>query len=119
MGGKDNYRAQLAAFENEFASPPWVLIKVYRRRQDDPTKWKYLSLIELEDEMELEVLESLSAMDLGDLIPLPAIKRRWGGGDYQFRFFWRDEQGRKEQKRSRNVRIGGLQKPSRRNPEGS
>ena len=113
MEGKSSERDDLTAFLREVVPPPGVEVQVYRRRQDDPKKWKYLGSVELGIEIELDYLESVSARDLEGLIPNTETKRLWGGGAYQFRFFWRDEEGRKKQKRSQNGDIWGLPRPKR------
>ena len=71
------------------ASPPGVEVQVYRHRQD-PRK-----------------------PPLDFLIPFYATQQRWGGGKYEFRFRWRDEEGRKKQIRSRIGHIEGLPLPKR------
>lgn len=90
--------------------PPGVEVQVYRQRQDDPKKWEYLGTLDPEFPMSLEELENLHAMELEAAVPFEETRLRWGGGKYQFRLFWRDEGGRKEQKRSRNGEIWGLPK---------
>jgi len=107
-------------FLRELSIFPDVVIKVYRRRSDDPNKWEYLGSYDLgsfdldsEPEVDLHRLESASVNDLEGFIPSRWIRRRWGGGAYQFRFYWRDELGQEELKRSRNLKIDGPPLPKR------
>ena len=115
MGDKQRKRDLVTAFLREVVPPAGVEVQVYRYRQDRKKPPEYLGWLESEREVELEFLEAASRDDLLDLIPFPKTKRLWGGGDYQFRFFWRDDEGRKELKprRSRDKGIGGKPKPKR------
>ena len=107
MEGERSERDLLTAFLLEVGHLPGVEVQVNRRRQDDPKKWEYLGRLELEYEDELHFLKAKEAVGLYELIPFPEIQRRWGGGRYQFRFFWQDEEGRKTRKGSSNGVLHG------------
>ena len=102
MGGKKHKRNPMPDWAKE---APGVVIQVYRRRRDDRKRWEYLGLIEPEWERDLNFLETAHAEELDELVPFPTTQQRWGGGKYQFRFFWRDEEGRRELKRTRNANM--------------
>ncbi len=87
---------------------------MYRRRLDDPNRWDYLEYVDSQEEIGVTSLEAAEPDDLQFLIPLSRVQRRWGGGKYQFRFRWRDEEGVREQKRSLNMAIPGQPKQKRR-----
>ena len=106
MGGRPPERDIGLGWWDFFLPPPGVVVQVYRRRGDDREKWKYLGAIELEG-VDLADLETAEASDLHDIIPFEETKQAWGGGDYQFRFRWRDEQGMSRPVRSRNGAIEG------------
>ena len=82
-------------------------VQVYRRRPEDRKRWEYLGRLHLEYENELEFLKAKEAHGLHNLSPHYETQQRWGGGEYQFRFLWRDEEGRKERKGTSNCGIGG------------
>ena len=107
MGDKQRKRDLVTAFLREVVPPAGVEVQVYRRCLDDREKWEYLGWLELGVEIGLDDLEAKSVGDLECLIPFPKTRQRWGGGDYQFRFIWRDDEGRREQKRSQNGSIAG------------
>ena len=113
MEGKRSEQDLVTAFLIEVSPPPGVEVQVYRRRQDDPEKWEYLETLEPEFQGGLDFLKAADRDELLDIIPFPGVQRRWGGGKYQFRFVWRDDEGRKEPKRSRNMRIDGHRIPKR------
>jgi len=112
MGGKRHKRNPMPDWAKEDLLPAGVEVQVYRRRQDDPKRWEYLGRLEVEVEVKLDFLEAAHAEELYNLIPFVETKEYWGGGEYQFRFWWRDEEGRKELKRSRNGAIWGRPLPS-------
>ena len=103
MEGKQ--RKPMPDWAKEDLPPAGVVIQVYRRRRDDRTKWEYLGLLEPDFQIDLEDLETRHPMELDGLIPFGEAQTRWGGGNYQFRFFWRDEEGKRTQKRSRDWDI--------------
>ena len=80
---------------------------MYRQRRDDPKRWEYFGVLEPEYERGLDWLVTANAVELEEIIPYGETQELFGGGKYQFRFFWRDEEGRTDQKRSRNGAIGG------------
>ena len=111
MGGKQRKRDLVTAFLRKVGSLPGVEVQVYRHGQDYKKPPKYLGTLEPEREVELEFLVDAHATELDLLIPNVETQRLWGGGKYEFRFFWRDEEGRIEQKRSRIGHIGGYPLP--------
>ena len=86
---------------------PGVEVQVYRRRQDDRKRWEYLGILEPTQEVELDFLEVAHREELIDLIPWMEARELWGGGDFQFRFLWRDEEGLRKLKRSRDLSVAG------------
>ena len=86
---------------------PGVEVQVYRRRQDDRKRWEYLGVLEPTQEVELDFLEVAHRAELIDLIPRMEARELWGGGDFQFRFLWRDEEGLRKLKRSRDLSVAG------------
>lgn len=115
MGGKQHKRNPIEDWVREVVPPAGVEVQVYRRLQDNPKKWEYLGTLEPESQVELDSLEAADRDELLDRIPFTETKRRWGGGEYQFRFFWRDDEGRKEPKprRTRDMGIDGDPIPRR------
>ena len=106
MVGREPERDALLDLLETFRRPPGVEVQVYRRRRDDRKRWKYLGFIELDD-VDLAYLESVAPDYLSGIAPLEETKATWGGGQYQFRFRWRDERGQKRVVRSRDIAIGG------------
>jgi len=92
---------------NELPSSPGTEVQIYRRRQDDQNRWEYLGTHWDELDVELGHLENCRPVDLDGIAPLDWTRDNWGGGDYQFRFRWRDERGRRRLIRSRDVSIWG------------
>jgi hypothetical protein len=114
MGGKQRQRNPLPDWAKEVLPPPLppgVEVQVYRQRREDPKRWEYLGTLEAEFPLNLGELETLHAMELEGFVPIEETRLKWGGGEYQFRFIWRDEEGRKEQKRSRNGAVWGSPRP--------
>ena len=92
---------------DRFGEPPGMEVKVYRRRLDDHKLWEYLGRYGDEYDIQLEDLASRTPDDLGALLPLERTRLEWGGGQYQFRLFWRDEHGQRRMIRSRDQAIEG------------
>ena len=92
---------------DRFLLPPGMEVQVYRRREDDPKRFQYLGVYLDDWDVQLEDLKSFAAGELDGVAPLEWTRDVWGGGDYQFRFRWRDEWGRKTNVRSRDVSIAG------------
>lgn len=91
----------------QFGEPPGMEVKVYRRRLDDPKLWDYLGTYPDDYDIQLEDLMSRTPGDLEALLPSERTQFEWGGGRYQFRLFWRDEQGQTRMIRSRDQAIEG------------
>ena len=111
MGSKRRIRSRSFGWDKEDLPPAGAEVQVYRRRQDDRKRWEYLGRLEVEYEVELDYLEATDAEELYNLIPFGEAQTRWAGGEYQFRFWWRDEEGRRERKGSSNGRIAGQPRP--------
>jgi len=105
MGGKRRKRNPRPDWAKEDLPPVGVVIQVYRMRRDDRKNRKYLGLVEPNFQIDLEDLEARHPVELDELIPRGEAQTRWGGGHYQFRFLWRDEEGKRTQKRSRDWDI--------------
>lgn len=88
---------------------PCVEVQVYRAREDDSRGrcTEFLETLCLPDWATRERLETDSGHDLEAMIPFETTKSRWGGGDYQFRFQYRDAHGNVLKRRSRNASIEG------------
>jgi hypothetical protein len=107
MEGKRPKRNPMPEWAKEEVGPPEAEIQVYRRREDDPKRWEYLGRVAPEREMDLDFLETAHAEELELQLPYELTKELWGGGRYQFRFIWRDEEGHKKTIRTRNGAIWG------------
>lgn len=96
---------------------PWpgAEVQVYRAREGDrPGKCtEFLETMVLTEWVTLERLTEADGDDLEGMIPIEETQLRWGGGDYQFRFRWRDEDGNVVKRRSRNASIFGRPNPKR------
>lgn len=113
MGGKRKGRNPIPEWAKEGFPPAGVVVKVYRHSQDSKESPEYLGKIGPDHQVDLDSLVKAHATELDSLIPNVETKRLWGGGKYEFRFFWRDEEGREEQKRSRIGYIDGRPLPKR------
>ena len=110
MGRKKPKRNPTPNWAKEYLPPPppvGVEVQVYRHHQDATRSREYLGKLSPEYQVELDVLETLNAWELDALIPNEETKGTWGGGKYEFRFFWRNEEGGLKQKRSRIGYIAG------------
>lgn len=107
MGAKRRKHDLRHGLGREDLPPAGVEVLVYRRCQDDREKWEYLGTLEPETNIDLDDLGTKTPEELYFLSPHHLTQQRWGGGEYQFRFFWRNEEGRREQKRSSNGEIEG------------
>jgi hypothetical protein len=92
---------------------PGVEVPVYRPRRDGRKRWEYHGKLDPEFRVDLDSLEAAHREELLDLSPWMEARQHWGGRKHQFRFIWRDEEGRREQKRSRNLLVEGRPLPRR------
>ena len=91
---------------------PCAELQIYRQTDRLTSGWKFESTFSAEDgAIDPEELKTGEPLYLLGLCPFEFTRSEFGGGDYEFRFRWRDESGEVKCRKSLRVAIEGESLP--------